>query len=337
MRLLCDRHHADLLYAMQRLFEDRLKIDVYIPTGREWWDEGIWQFGKSLGDDRLAAQYLHTHEGVYRPTTTKGLYTTYDEAHPDRYIRCITLEGFRNWEFDFVMPSVQENQKGYHTLAQETGARYLYQVGNTGQQIDWSLDPFVLSSSEAEIKGRGVVIHQEIDSGPGGAFEESMTPLATNTVRNFVNAMNRIPGYDEFLKVEEAMPDWEFTIHGHEGRDGDINPVQAVGDLMSSAGWGWHDKPVGDGFGHVIHAWAAIGRPVIGHASFYRGKMAEPFFHSSVCIDLDDVKVEDVPDELRMVTPGEHEDMCWEMRRIFDRLVDYEAEADSVRELLDLT
>ena len=57
MKVLADRHHAGLFYSLQ-LLGDRLGWEVYTPIGREWWDEGIWQFGRAYGDERLVAQYL---------------------------------------------------------------------------------------------------------------------------------------------------------------------------------------------------------------------------------------------------------------------------------------
>ena len=58
MRVLTDQHHADLLYSLQLLFEDRLGFDLFVAKGHEWWDEGYWRFGEVWGDDRLAQQFL---------------------------------------------------------------------------------------------------------------------------------------------------------------------------------------------------------------------------------------------------------------------------------------
>jgi len=312
-------------------------MNLYIPIGHEWWAEGYWQFGRVFGDNRLAQQYLALREGEFQDAGSH--YVTFDSSHPDKRIRAVTREQFRAMEWDFVMPSVQENQRGYHRLAQEVGARYLYQVGNTGQHIDWTLDPLVLNTSEAKIpEGKGVTIHQEIDS-TVGAFRYRPAILGNpRIVRSFVNAFDRLPGYTGFLQTEQALPDWRFTVHGHFGRDGNINPVAAMGEMMSSAGWGWHDKPVGDGFGHVIHSWAAVGRPLIGRACFYKGKLAEPFWTPETSIDTTGRSLSDVVrlmDEIACDT-GRHAAMCAAIRATFDRLVDYPAEAEAVRTLLGI-
>lgn len=337
--ILVDRHHADLLYSLQRLFEDRLGVDVYVPIGHEWWDEGYWAFGACFGDDRLAQQYLVAHEGIYEQTGD-GVYRTFDVAHPERAIYGITLDAARQRDWAFVMPSVQENQDGYAKFARERGARYLYQIGNTGQQVNMLLDPLLINTSEYPVpEGKGVTIHQEIDSGPGGAFA-FRPPTARRVVRNFVNAFNRLPGYAAFLEVEQALisEQWFFTVHGHEGREGNINPVGPMGDAMASAGFGWHDKPVGDGFGHVIHSWAAVGRPLIGRAAYYHNKPAAPFWTPETSIDIGDKGLKDVIGEMTAIASDadRHGAMCQALRETFDRHVNYEAEADAVRTLLGL-
>ena len=62
MRVLIDKHQADLFYALQIIFEDQLGHLVYTPVGQEWWDQGYWQFGQGYGDDRLARQFLNLAE-----------------------------------------------------------------------------------------------------------------------------------------------------------------------------------------------------------------------------------------------------------------------------------
>lgn len=338
--ILTDRHHADLLYSTQRLFDDRLELGpVVVPVGHDWWDEGIWQFGKSLGDDRLAQQYLVPHEGIWEDKGA-GVYVTHDTAHPERLIFGITLERARDHDLQFIMPSVQENAAGFHALALQKGVPFLYQVGNVGQHVPWSLDPLVLTSTSLDLTGRrGVRYHQEIDSEPGGAFAWA-DPEDAYTIRNFVNAFPRLPGWGDFLEAEAQLNEYTFTSHGHEGRDGNINPVGLMGARMAASGWGWHDKPVGDGFGHVIHSWAAVGRPLIGHARYYRGSLAEPLWqHGVTCIDLDVMAFHDALGMIREISAdtARHSEMCRAIRGVFDQLVDYEAEAEAVGRLLQTT
>jgi hypothetical protein len=154
-------------------------------------------------------------------------------------------------------------------------------------------------------------------------------------VRSFVNCFGEMPCSAIFREVQRLLPDWTFASHGIDGPDGNIETVAEIADLMAGSAFGWHDKVHGDGFGHVIHDWAAIGRPLIGHGSHYRGLMAEPFWQDGVtCIDLDKHTPEEVAVRLRTITPEEHAEMCRNIRRVFDETVDYAAEAQRVREFL---
>lgn len=319
MRALVDRHHADLFYSLQLLFEDRLGIEVWTPIGHEWWDEGIWRFGEGYGDDRLARQFL-------------GPQPAFDAHHPKRPIRFITYPQARMMGWDYVVATVQDNQRGFADFARRVGATYVLQVGNTNQDVDWSLDPIALVSSEVPIRGKGITYHQELEAETTFRFRD--LPADRAVIRSFVNCFPSTPCFRPFAEARQALPD--FTFHNH-GIDGDnIERTSDIAALMAGSGWGWHDKVQGDGFGHVLHGWAAIGRPLIGHAAHYRGLMGELFWDNLVtCIDLDRYTLTEAMGLVREITSdrAQHEAMSHEIRRRFDT-IDYAAEAEAIRALL---
>ena len=331
MRVLADRHHADLYESLTVLFVDRLGGELFTPVGHEWWDEGYWRFGEVFGDDRLARQYLVVND-TWREVEP-GLFLTFDQHHPARPLYGVTLALARQMKWDFACATVQENQDGLARFAKEQGAKYLLQVGNTNQRIDWSLDPLVLNASEMPILGRGVAIGQEFDHRGIFRYRE---PVETRRVASFVNLLPLIPpSWTPFEALREQLPDFRFRSFGHECPDGLLKPVAAIADEMSRTGWAYHDKMTGDGFGHIIHNWAAIGRPLIGHASYYGGQKAEPFWQDGVtCIDLDRHSLREAAEIMRSTTPDKHRQMCEAMRSTFDAIVDFEADAEAVRALL---
>ena len=318
MRALIDNHHSDLTESLHLLLEDRLGIELYIPVGMEWWEQEYWSFGRwTWGDDRLARQFL-TRANV-----------EVESGHPERVHRCVTLDE-ADGPWDFVIASVPDNYGGYADFAAQHGARFVIQVGNTNQPVQWYLNPLVLNSSEMPIHGQGVTYHQEFDL---DTFHYA--PPTSQTIASFVNCMPGIECYWALQEAQSLLPDYEWRIHGIDGPDGNLKPTAAVGDAMRSYGWAWHDKITGDGFGHVIHNWAAVGRPLIGHASHYRGKLAEPFWQDGVtCIDLDRHSVAEAAEIIRSTSPEKHRAMCEAMRATFDATVDYEADAEAVRSLL---
>jgi hypothetical protein len=314
-RALIDYHHADLAESLHLLLTDRLGIDLYIPVGMEWYEAGVWQFGRDTwGDDRLARQFL-TRESVER-----------DSAHPERLHNVLTYPEAQNLGFDYVIASVPDNYRGYHRFARDNDAKFVIQAGNTNQYIDWSLDPLVLNSSEMPLDGRGVTYHQEFSL---DHFRYSTAE--SQIVGSFVNCMDRMPCWPWLSEAMNLMPERTFRIHGIDGPDGNVKPTKDVGTLMRSYGWAWHDKVTGDGFGHVIHNWAAVGRPLIGHASHYAGKLAGPLWEDGVtCIDLDRHTVAELPGLMEQ----DNAEMGRAIRERFDELVDYDAEAEQIRELL---
>jgi len=324
MNVLVDRHHASLFHAMQ-LLARRLGWTLYTPIGHDWWDEGYWRFGEGYGDDRLAVQYL-----------TNG--TAPDSEYPDWPINFITLEAARAMRWGYVVATLQDNQAGFARFARAHDARYVLQVGNTGQWIDWRLNPVVLSSSEMPLLGPGVVYHQEFDSDGLFGYRE---PNSSGAIRCFVHLLPETACWPLWTEFRALLPDRLVLRYGHAPGFEDpsyvenAKPQSLIATLMLNSAWGWHDKPHGDGFGHVLHNWAAIGRPLIGHASHYRGKMGEPFWRDGeTCIDLDRHSVAEVAEIVRGISPDEHRAMCRAIRATFDALVDYDREAESIRALL---
>jgi hypothetical protein len=315
MRVLLDAHHADLLESLHLLFVDRFGWDCYIPVGMDWWERGVWQFGRDTwGDDRLARQFL-TREAV-----------EVDSAHPQRRHNVLTLEEASDLGWDYVVASVPDNYAGYARFARDNGARFVIQAGNTNQWIDWSLGPLVLNSSEMPLHGRGVTYHQEFDL---TVFYP--TPAVSRRVGSFVNCMDRMPCWS-FLSEARSLTDREFRVHGIDGEHGNVKPTSSVATAMRSCGWIWHDKVTGDGFGHVIHNAAAVGRPLIGHAGHYAGKMAEGLWEDGVtCIDLDR---HTVAEAVRLMDEWDVTEMGHNIRARFDALVDYDSEAEMIRDLL---
>ena len=332
MRLLADRHHSDLFYGLQRLFEDRLSLELYTPIGHDWWTEGYWQFGAVFGDDRLARQYLDLAWREVEP----GLHLGFDNLHPERPIYGVTVAAAREMRWDFVSASVQENQAGMARFAAEAGARYLYHVGNARQQVDLSLSPLILNAAEADTPPeRTAFVGQEFDWQTTFRYQE---PAPS---RRITSAMNLLPGVPEaavpWTELAAALPDWEFRSYGHSCPDGFLAPVQAVADAMARSAWAFHCKPTGDGFGHVIHNWAAIGRPLIGRGSYYGGQRASPLWDDMrTAVDLDRHTIAEAAEIIGGLSVSEHMAMCRAIRGRLEAIYDPAGDAERVAALLGL-
>lgn len=334
MKILCDRHHSDLTYSLHRLFEDRLGVELFVPVGLDWWLSKYWRFGEAYGDDRLARQFLAIND-TYREVEP-GLFLTFDPFHPERPLYGVAIETARNMSWDFILATVQENQEGFQRFAIEIGADYLCQVGNANQYIDWSLNPMVLNSANSPIEeGRGVHIGQEFDHLTTFRYRP---PKRLNRITSFVNLLALIPqSQTPFEELSKLLPSHEFKSYGHECPDGFLKPVAAVAEEMSRSSWAYHDKPTGDGFGHCIHNWAAVGRPLIGHARYYKDQRAEPFWQDGItCIDLDKHSIEEAAQIVLSTTPDRHEQMCKAIRKALEETYDPEEDAETVKRFLSI-
>lgn len=347
VNVLADRHHGGLYRSLQ-LLADRMGWNLYTPVGTEWESERYWAFGMNQGiTDRLAQQYLVPHEGVWTPMEAAGLedvghlWETYDPEFPfapgnATRIQGVTLERARNIDWAYVIASLDDNQWGFSRFANEVGARFVVQVGNTGQYVAWNLHPLALVSSEVPIIGQGVRYHQEMD--PAATAFVDPEDAYPNVIASFVNCFPSIgPCYALWGEMRAALGrDFSLDEYGIDGEWGVVKPISDLHRKMGESLFGWHDKVHGDGFGHVIHGWAAVGRPLIGHASHYRGKMAEHFWrHGETCIDLDVVSIPEAAQMVRDIAadPDRHAAMCHAIRAEYDR-IDWDAEAAAIKELL---
>ena len=128
-------------------------------------------------------------------------------------------------------------------------------------------------------------------------------PTEHRTAASFVNCMPFMGRCWTLLQEAQALG-LPVKVYGIDGPDGIVKPNTALVDLMAGVGWGWHDKAQGDGFGHVLHTWAAVGRPLVGHAGHYAGKMGERFWlDGETCIDLDRHSVAEAVEMIRNHEP----------------------------------
>lgn len=311
MNALVDRHHADLLYSMQLTYEPT--HDLFTPVGREWWDEGYWRFGTVYGDERLVAQYL---VDILAPVpmspppreVAPGLWLMWDDHHPERPIYGITLGRAKTLSWDAVIATVDENQSGFARFAQEHGARYLYHIGNANQYIDSALNPELLEGP------------QRFDYQTTFRWRE---PVRQDRIVSFVNLLPKIPEmWEGFTGLQERLPAYSFASYGHDCPDGLLKPVGAIAEEMSRAGWAYHDKTTGDGFGHILANWAAVGRPLIGHARYYQGQWGHALWKDGeTCIDLDKHSLDEAAHIVDGMSAESHREMCWAIREVLMRVL----------------
>lgn len=325
-RVLADYHHADAYESLLILFEDRFGWEVYRPTGRDWVAAGLWRISDDPRNER----------SLLDPLPGQVLAGDHHEApqvgNPARRHKLVTAAQFRALSWDFVLASVGVHEHSWQRLADQVGARAILRVGTVQQPVDWSLPHVVLAAARIDLRGPGVLYHPEFSR----AEFRYEPPAGATRILNGMNYLSGTPSaYEDWLSLQAALPAFEFREHGLGGRDGHLTPPSALAAAMRAASWGFHVKPIGDAYGFVVHQWAAVGRPLIGRARYYAGLLAEPLWADGVtAIDLD---APGAIERIRAVAgdPAGHRTMCEAMADRFRALVDFDAEAEQIRALLD--
>lgn len=287
--LLADYHHHDLWESLELLCA-RLGWTLLRPIGMEWFTEGYWNFERAWHGDAVAKQYLEHWGSDAEAVDIPDRLLRYDPSH-DRYQHMVTLEAARDLRPDIVMASVAHNHEGLHRFAREVGAKFGIHLGNVRfSHIDmaedrWDLADFGIVTTLLPIEPPKphVVVHQEFSLDdfrhePGKADSEPFV------VSSFVNcfAENR-EGYAQFRETAALRPyDWRvYGSYGSAAQDeyaaGNLGRCADVGAAMRASDVAWHTKQWSDGFGHVIHDWFAVGRPVVGYQYYYAGDPARGF------------------------------------------------------------
>ncbi len=305
MKVLVDYHHHDLWESLELLCA-RLGWDLYRPIGMDWFNEGYWNFERAWHGDAVAKQYLEFwgSDYVLKPggKIDQSAYYRFDESH-ERTQKMLTLTGARDLKPDIVIASVAHNHEGLARFASEVGATFGLQLGNVRfSEIDmredrWDLAKFglVTTNLPAPIDVPHVIYHQEFSledfrHEPGNPGE----PLK---VASFVNCFaENTKGYAQFREVAESMPSIDWGVYGSYGSVdedqyacGNLHKCADVGAAMRASDIAWHTKQWSDGFGHVIHNWFAVGRPVLGYEWYYRNQLAGPLWQEGVTsFDLTD-------------------------------------------------
>jgi hypothetical protein len=299
VRILADYHHHDLWESLELLCA-RLGWDLYRPIGMEWFDEGYWNFERAWHGDAIAKQYL-------TPWGSDRLGHRYDPSH-DRYQNLFTLDQAREFKPDIVLATVAHNHEGLHRFAKEVGAKFGIHLGNVRfSAIDmredrWDLADFGILTSvlPGPVPKPHVTVHQEFSLEDFRHEQPAGGPMA---ISSFVNCFPENPqAYAGFRAVAAERPQYGWNVFGSYGQvpedeyaRGNINKCADVGAAMRLSDVAWHTKQWSDGFGHVIHNWFSVGRPVIGHEWYYRSQLAGPLWQEGVTsFDITDKSVPEV-------------------------------------------
>lgn len=346
IRVLTDYAHNDLWHSMAMLFEDRYGWELYRPVGMDWYTSGIWRFEHERLGDAVAKQFL----APWPDDIAKSWHwQRRDSAHRGRLMRMVTLEQARAWDFDLVISTLAENEEGLHRFAREVGAHFGIQVGNQGAPNRWGLAEFALLSTTTpgfRPWMPHVTYHQEFDLLD---YRYEYPPAERDLVATRVQCITGTPDYGIMRRVAEMTPEARFRHYGHCGEQDDLwggnaENVPKIAEQMRATRVAWHGKRWSDGYGHVLHSWFAVGRPVIGSSGYYTGrndgvpKLGGPLFvEGETSFDVDTRSEAELSDLVRRLISDDeyHQRISENVIRRFREVVDFDVEAAAIRGMLD--
>lgn len=321
LRVFADWHHPGLWESLSIVLEDRFGWQLYSPLGIEWTRHGWSLRGGTPGwDERL---YL-AHPGA---VLVDDHHELTEPEYPGRPRKLVTWGQFTEQEWDIIIASVGPHQRAFHDLARQKGALYVHHIGDAKRRQDPRAKGITIAS--AVMPGADVTHHQEFDR----SLFSYAPPTDPHAVASLMLRLATTSCPHEWLSQAPGVR-WSAVECVGMRDPGYLAPMTAVADRIRESGWVWHDKRIGDGYGHVLFTAAAMGRPLIGHASHYQGLLGEVLWEDGVtCIDLDR---HDATEALRLWqvisdNPERHGEMCGAIRERFDQLVDFDVEAEAIR------
>lgn len=346
MKVLADLHHNELYHSLQLLFEERLGAELYRPIGLEWYEQGYWYVYPHID---TARQFLGTDQAVNTPKDVHGnllpnsarvnahyrvedgIYYVTDPTK-DKIQRGVTLEKFRDMDFDVLISSIPSHIQPFNQLISQSHpkAKHIFQVGNAWghregiKNILASTAPFSVPS-DINI----CFYHQEFDL---EVFRYEI-PEIRNVVSSFIHWMKRKELMNSYAS---NFLGWEWKSFG-AGMEDTIPKTSNLAKKIRKSTFVWHYKPEGDGYGHVIHNSFACGRPPIVWGAFYNGKLADALIiDGETCIDVSKhLYDENVRLIKKFSQPEEHNIMCEKAYKRFKEVVDFNREEEVIRRFLE--
>jgi hypothetical protein len=258
-KVFADYHHSALYHSLQLLFEKRLGWKLYRAIGPEWYHEGYWMI---YNHPHTVNQFLGLHQATEIPMdihgnpltenerknlhydVKDGIYYIMDPVHECNH-RAITLDRFKDMDFDIVLSSIPAHIAPYNKLISlyQPRAKHIFQVGNCWGHLPGVRN--ILASTapfDVPVNINLCNYHQEFDL---NIFRYE-PPSFHNVVHSYVHYMKNPEIMDQ---VATSLPGWQFTKFG-AGMDMPILEARGVADSIRRSSFTWHYKPEGDGFGH---------------------------------------------------------------------------------------
>src|SRR3990167_138045 len=345
IRVFSDYHHEDLFFSLQLLFEQRLDWQLFRPVGLEWYEEGYWHVYNHIDTARqyLALDHRYQPSDGSLPLNPKfkevsdniGNWWEIDDFIHETKQKAVSLNQFKAMKFDIIIASIPAHIAPFKKLISlyQPQAKLIIQAGNHFNYNFTEFNNLMASANFINLPSHinYVSYHQEI---PKVDFIPVTNPLM---VRGYVHYFPRTNDYNFYQGLKKQLPEYTFESYGAGCENGPIGGFKKMIESVQGTGFGLHFKPGGDGFGHVIHTFFAVGRSPIVIKKYYSDKLAEPLLiDGDTCLVIDDKTVLEAEQYIRRFSKIE------EVNRLgfnaylrFQKIVNYDNEEIKIRKFLE--
>lgn len=346
MKIFCDLHHEDLFYSLQLLFEKRMGAEVYRPIGLEWYEQKYWAIYPHVSTarqylDMSSVPPLNVHgvpvteehgDGAWinkgNFISSDGIFIVPDKQHLNGIPhRAITLERFKETKFDVLLCSIPAHLSIWKELQRlyQPQAKIVFQAGNDWGFIDCK--NLLTSSKKTTNRGHQIHYHQEFDT---SVFK----PGDTKNKTSIVNLQHLTSSAGQLLQLERLLPDWDIKIYGAGNRNGS-RESQLLSSTLREAGFLWHVKAGGDGYGYNIHQAVASGTPLIVDSQWINGTTAESLCKWGVtAVDIRGKGFDTIKDEL-MGMVNRYDEITAATTQHFAEVVNFDQEYLQIKHFME--
>jgi hypothetical protein len=337
MNILVDsQHHPALDESIEILFHDRLGHDVFRPIGIDWASEGVWDWKYPDGSMPWIVPFSSS---FCNPSLGDGIYKKKIEQY-SRYYNYITFSGAKKIKIDLIISTLRTHDVRWLKYIQENHptTKLVAQIGDVAP-IDERVE-YIICSIPGYIpfkKQELIYYNQEFDIKNiffNELYKNYNNPkIIRSFVHYFASDERFVDSENIFLKYEKALLNYKFFNYSKTGRDGFVTDMALVGRLMRESLFGWQVKPI-EGYGHNLHNWLAVGRPVIINTSAYKhhSNLLVPGYS---CIDVD---AQSFDKTIRLIEecsiPSVHKKMCEETHKIFTENVNFDKDAENIKDFI---
>lgn len=345
MKIFVEVHHQALFTSLQLLFEKRLGHELYRPIGTEWFHRGFWRNAEIYNDHpNTIEQFLGIRDTKptkmgHRNQVTDKLddYYVVDDVIPHK---AITYPQFMDMKINLVIASYYANIEPYKRLTQihPNHPKHVMQMGNNWI-VPWDIVDNLMASTDptstpVPVGKNAVFYHQEFDR---NTYRYEPPKENPKYFRSFVHCMMEHEmhkqDWEDFQQLEKELPGFKFESFGISCRDGKVYTQAEIADKMRESYFGVHFKNHGDGFGHTIFNWIAVGRPVVYRGSQYNGKLAgKLLIHGKTGFDIEKGKPAQLIQQLNW---KDYLVMCNNCKEVFEREVNFEADGEKIKQFID--